>query len=200
MTQICTQSQKKIINRRAHGSCDLMPLYITCDFKELTVKWLKAQIWAESDSEAETSGLWTIFSLLSITVRAPAVIYVKQFVWITLALTVSCLFSTPRRSAKYFTPALESQLHECSRNKGNGCGGKITGNIGVCNYMMLRRLAPGCRAWVLKVLKLKAPPDIHHNTCPACCSVSLFTDFFELTRTVLRKRECEWKITQRLNL
>lgn len=36
-----------------------------------------------------------IFCFLSITVRAPAVIYVKQFVWITPVLAVSCLFVLP---------------------------------------------------------------------------------------------------------
>lgn len=66
---------------------------------------------------------------MSITVRAPAVIYVKLFVWITLLLTVSiffCLFVLP---VDVLTPALELQRHEYSPNKGNGCEEKMTNTV-----------------------------------------------------------------------
>lgn len=38
---------------------------------------------------------WVVFCFLSITVRAPAVIYVQAFVQVTPGLAVSCLFVFP---------------------------------------------------------------------------------------------------------
>lgn len=171
--------------------------------KESTGLWLKAQIRALEWFVGGNMRPLDIFCFLSITVGAPAVIYGKQFVWITPALTVSCLFGLPEDDAKHFTPALESQLNECACNKGNRVRGEDK-NYSISGCCLLFLFFPFWkRFWsVKKNTKKKKKGDLQTSTAylAVFCIASLSAVFFQLTRTELRKEECMWNITAEQNL
>lgn len=153
--------------------------------------WLKALMWAESDSYMGTGGLWTIFCFLSITVTAPAVIYAEPFVWITLVFTVSGLLVLPVDVLSILQLHQNQGSMNTPQTKGNGCEETISGTVQLCDAEAARYW--GCRVWFRRVWSLRAPPCRHQNSWQFAALSLCSPTPFEVRGNLLRKRKWEWK-------
>lgn len=99
------------------------------------------------------------------------------------------LFVLPVDGLSLFAAALESQLHEYSPNKGNGCEEKIRNIVQLYDAEAVHHLEAGLE--FRRFLKFKGTSRHPPKYLAVCCIISLFTDSFELTRNTLRKRECK---------
>lgn len=124
--------------------------------------WLKALMWAESDSYMGTGGLWTIFCFLSITVTAPAVIHAELFVWITLVFTVGGLLVLPVDMLSILLLHHNQGSINTPQTKGNGCEETISSTVQLCDAEAVHYW--GCRVWFRRVWSLRAPPCRHQNS------------------------------------